>query len=274
VALAAIDALRPLTQQVLGRPSLEGVAVAPFAGMTVVLAAVSITSEHASQMRLGASSVASSEPEATVVAVIDALTKPLRPAMGERPRPSDRRTRFEGLRRQHERLVRLDANAPLPAPRQIMPDEPGEDIDASGEPSAAQIDTVDAPPPPPPEPPPPIEGGHDVISDMSEIRPEPEGGAASMMREEARSEGGGVPAARPMPRASLEDQFYRRLAVTGIKVHIRCRDGHEIPTAVVKDFGPYSLLIEADGLTQLVFKHAIIAIRPYGPLPPEHTVPS
>ena len=93
-----------------------------------------------------------------------------------------------------------------------------------------------------------------------------------MMREEAKSEG--LPPARSMPRASLEDQFYRRLAVTGVKVHIRCRDGHEIPTAVVKDFGPYSLLIEADGLTQLVFKHAIIAIRPYGPLPPEHTVPS
>jgi sRNA-binding regulator protein Hfq len=296
VALAAVDALRPLTQHVLGRPSLEGVVVTPLAGMTVVLAAVSVTTEQTSQMRIGSSAVTSSEPEAVVAAVIDAVTKPARPAMGERPRPTDRRTRFEGLRRQHERLAHLDPNAALPTPRRLPVDEPAESgaLEDGGADAVEAFETA-----PPPEGPPPIAGAHDVaavhahggpgevadtprderesdadvIRDLSEIRPEPEGGAASMMRDEARSEVG-APATRPMPRASLEDQFYRRLAVTGIKVHIRCRDGHEIPTAVVKDFGPYSLLVEADGLIQLVFKHAIIAIRPYGPLPPEHTVPS
>jgi sRNA-binding regulator protein Hfq len=67
----------------------------------------------------------------------------------------------------------------------------------------------------------------------------------------------------------MEDAFYRRLVVSAAPVHIRCRDGYEIPAAVVKDFGTYSLLIEANGIQELVFKHGIIAVRPYGPIPQE-----
>ncbi len=285
VALAAIDALRPLAQRIVGRPALEGLTVVPFAGLTVVLAAISLTSDRASQLRIGSSAVTSSELEAVVGAVIDALTKPARPAMGDRRPPPDRRTRFEGLRRQHERLVRLDPNVSLPAPSAPVGEESDQDAGPDEYPPTAEMETSEATPGGSDAP---IAGAHDVaaapavarppssadvIGDLSQIRPEPEGGAATMMREDARGEVSS-PAARPMPRTSLEDQFYRRLAVTAAKVHIRCRDGHEIPTAVVKDFGPYSLLVEADGVTQLVFKHAIIAIRPYGPLPPEHTVPS
>jgi len=42
---------------------------------------------------------------------------------------------------------------------------------------------------------------------------------------------------------------------------------------VVKEFGTYSLLVEVNGVVELIFKHGIIAIRPYGPLPPETGTP-
>ncbi len=72
-------------------------------------------------------------------------------------------------------------------------------------------------------------------------------------------------------RGGLEDEFYRRLIQSGAAVHIRCRDGYEIPEAVVRDFGTYSLLVEARGIEELIFKHAIISIRPRSALP--HEVP-
>jgi len=76
---------------------------------------------------------------------------------------------------------------------------------------------------------------------------------------------------RAAGRGGLEDDFYRRLIQSGVVVHIRCRDGYEIPEAVVKDFGTYSLLVEARGIEELVFKHAIISIRPRSAL--AHEVP-
>jgi sRNA-binding regulator protein Hfq len=77
-----------------------------------------------------------------------------------------------------------------------------------------------------------------------------------------------------MPRLSFEDSFYRRLVATGVAVHIRCRDGYEIPAAMIKDFGTYALMVEVNGIQEMVFKHGIISIRPYGPLPPEGMPPS
>jgi sRNA-binding regulator protein Hfq len=92
------------------------------------------------------------------------------------------------------------------------------------------------------------------------------------MREDIRHD---VPAAgKPAPRLSFEDAFYRRLVATGVPVHIRCRDGYEIPTAIVRDFGTYAVMVEVNGVQEMVFKHGIISIRPYGPLPPESLSPS
>jgi len=87
------------------------------------------------------------------------------------------------------------------------------------------------------------------------------------MREELRADG---PSASKGPgRLSVEDAFYRRLVAAGAPVYIRCRDGYEIPSAIVRDYGTYSLMVEVNGIQELVFKHGIIAIRPYGPLPPD-----
>ena len=112
----------------------------------------------------------------------------------------------------------------------------------------------------------------DTIHDLAEIRPEREGGALTMVRDEIRADS--QAASKAAPRLSVEDAFYRRLVATGAPVHIRCRDGYEIPTAIIRDFGTYSLMVEVNGVQELVFKHGIIAIRPYGPLPPESMPPS
>jgi sRNA-binding regulator protein Hfq len=112
----------------------------------------------------------------------------------------------------------------------------------------------------------------DVIRDITEIRPELQGGAATVMREEYRHDGSTV--TKAPPKTSMEDAFYRRLVNAGAPVYIRCRDGYEIPSAVVRDYGTYCLMVEVNGIHELVFKHGIIAIRPYSQLPPETGTPS
>ncbi|MDR7486647.1 MAG: hypothetical protein QN187_15120 [Armatimonadota bacterium] len=253
VALATVDALRPLADRAGGRPQLEGLTVMPFAGATVVLAAVSLVGARGTLMRVGAETVSASEGEAVVGAVLDAMRKPIRPAAQPDGIRTDRRRQFEGLRRHYERLIRMEAPVPPPAPLESAPPTP--EAGGTGEVRAAG----EAPQP------------ADVLQAMTEIRPEPEGGAPTAMREDIRSEG--AAGVKSGPRYSMEDAFYRRLVSAGVPVHIRCRDGYEIPTAIVRDFGTYSLMVEVNGVVELVFKHGIIAIRPYGPLPPE-TPPS
>ncbi|MDR7417755.1 MAG: hypothetical protein QN178_02470 [Armatimonadota bacterium] len=234
VALATLDALRPLIERAGSRPSLEGLQIVPFAGAAVVLAAVVLASEHASVLRVGSETVRGSEAEAVVGAVLDAVRKPVRGIVQSEPRRVDRQRRFHGLRRHYEQMMRAGGDEPTPT--------------VTG--GAAPVQD------------------EDTIQSLAEIRPEREGGASVVMREDIRPEG--QPAGgRSLPRPSMEDAFYRRLVTTGAPVHIRCRDGYEIPAAVIKDFGTYSLLIEANGIQELVFKHGILAIRPYGPLPSE-----
>lgn len=250
VAAAAIEALRPLAQRSGSKPSLEGLTLMPFAGATVALAAISMASERASLLHVGAAVVSTSETEAVVGAVLDAVRKPVRPverAGGVRP---DRKHQIEGLRQHYERLIRRDG-------------EPAGVAEPAGKPGPAGTSEpvgVAAP------------SAHDHDQKLADIRPEREGGAAIVTHDEIR--GDAQSAAKSAPRASVEDAFYRRLVATGAPVHIRCRDGYEIPTGVVKEFGTYSLLVEVNGVQELVFKHGIIAIRPYGPLPPESGTPS
>ncbi len=275
VALATVEALRPLIERAGYRPALEGLTLMPFAGATVALAAVSLASDRASLLQVGADAVVASEPEAVVGAVIDAVQKPPR-LIGTPGRVrSDRRQQFEGLRAHYERLIRSEAGTRQSAPAleaAAAPVEAGEggpeqDQSAAGESWQGESQSGAAGPS--------VSGGAaagDVIRDVSEIRPERQGGAATVMREDIRAEG--ATGTKAPPRPSVEDAFYRRLVATGAPVYIRCRDGYEIPTAIVRDFGTYSLLIEVNGMQELVFKHGIIAIRPYGPLPPESGTPS
>jgi len=261
VALATIEALRPIIERSGYRPSLEGLTLMPFAGATVALAAVSLASVRTSALHVGAEAVVASEAEAVVGAVLDATRKPSRP-VSPSGRPgkvrADRREQFEGIRQHYERLIRQDAGATAPpTPLEGEPPQsemPGPGGDLPGYVSGPSVATLPAPSP------------GDVIRDLTEIRPERQGGAP-VMREELRADG---PSASKGPgRLSVEDAFYRRLVAAGAPVYIRCRDGYEIPSAVVRDYGTYSLMVEVNGIQELVFKHGIIAIRPYGPLPPD-----
>ncbi len=264
VALATLEALRPIIERSGYRPSLEGLMLLPFAGASVALAAVSLATERATALRVGAEAVVASEAEAAVGAVIDAVGKPSRtisPGLPARVR-TDRRQQFEGLRQHYERLIRQDPGAASPLTPLGESSEhmtPGSGDEAPGLASGPSVATL---------PPPPQGAREDVIGDLTEIRPERLGGAP-LMREELRADGPAVAKTAGAGRLSIEDAFYRRLVAAGAPVYIRCRDGYEIPSAIVRDYGTYSLMVEVNGIQELVFKHGIIAIRPYAPLPPE-----
>jgi sRNA-binding regulator protein Hfq len=280
VALATLDALRPLIERSGHRASLEGLLALPFAGTSIVVAAVSLATERASTLHVGAEPVVTGEGEAAVGAILDAVAKsPRAGGMRYEARSrGDRRRQFEGLRQHYERLIRQGpAGTTPPASLGPSPERAGgPDDQARGLATGPSVATLPAPPQTSPGAWPGIEASEavgtagwsdEIVSDLSEIRPERQGGA-SVMREELRADG---PAAKGAPtgRLSVEDAFYRRLVAAGAPVYIRCRDGYEIPSAIVRDYGTYSLMVEVNGIQELVFKHGIIAIRPYGPLPPE-----
>ncbi len=63
-------------------------------------------------------------------------------------------------------------------------------------------------------------------------------------------------------RLSIEEVLYQSLIANRTPVHIRCRGGYELRCAVVRDIDTHSVLVEIDGVTELVYKHAILSIRP------------
>jgi RNA chaperone Hfq len=137
--------------------------------------------------------------------------------------------------------------------------------------SAIPTPPVVGPPSDPPlctSDPPPVDGLSqadvnpvDILEDLREIRPEQKGGAAVAAHHESSRVGGA--SMRP-GRQVVEDEFFQPLIEARTPVHVRCRDGYEIPRAVLREVGTYTLLVEADGATELVYKHAIISIRPAG----------
>ncbi|MDR7482595.1 MAG: hypothetical protein QN183_03480 [Armatimonadota bacterium] len=274
VALATVEALRPLAERGGFRPALEGLTLTAFAGVTVALAAVSLASHRGTLLHVGAETVDASEAEAVVAAVIDAARKPQRARPAQPLRP-DRRRQVEGLRQHYERLIRGPALA-AGRPAAASPDAAetaatwATAVTLGAEPPADQVGAGErvqaAPPAAPPEP-----VAEDVVRDMREIRPERQGGAPTVMREEARTDGP-TPGRSAVGKLSVEDAFYRRLVLSAAPVHIRCRDGYELPSAIVREYGTYSLIVEVNGVQELLFKHGIIAIRPHGPLPPDPDV--
>jgi sRNA-binding regulator protein Hfq len=99
----------------------------------------------------------------------------------------------------------------------------------------------------------------DVLNDLREIRPEEKGGAVLAAHDNAR-----VGVAPRTGRQAIEDEYFAPLIERRTPVHIRCRDGYELSHAVVRDVGTYTLVVETDGTTELLYKHAIISVRPAG----------
>lgn len=261
VAQATLEAMGKVLADAGWKAALESVVIIPFAGVPVALVGITLAppgraAPEGVQVQVGSDVVRQSETEAVVNATLRALGQATEE---EAPRARDRWGRMEAFRTQYHRLIRVpEATLAGPAPPVPAPPTAG---GGSGE--GEDNGTLNEPGPAAPDP-----DVHDTITSVHEIRPEIEGGATMSTREEPfRAESG-----RPAGRGGLEDDFYRRLMQSGVVVHIRCRDGYEIPEAVVKDFGTYSLLVAARNVEELVFKHAIISIRPRYPLP--HEVPA
>ncbi len=279
VAQATLEAMSKVLEDVGWKAALESVAIMPFAGVQVALVGIALApprgaAAEASLVQVGGEVVRLSETEAVVKATLRALGQ----MTEEEPsRPRDRWSRMEEMRAQYHRLIRLPQGPPpLPAggPRETpaggaveYPPSVAPQVNMPLEMSPPMQPVAPVVAPPTAAPPARATPVEDVIAGIEEIRPEAEGGAVVSTREEPyRAESG-----RAAGRGGLEDDFYRRLIQSGAVVHIRCRDGYEIPEAAVKDFGTYSLLVEARGIEELVFKHAIISIRPRSSLP--HEVP-
>ncbi|MDQ7828584.1 MAG: RNA chaperone Hfq [Armatimonadota bacterium] len=292
-AQAALAAVRPVLEALGWRPALEAATVMPFGGTQVALAAVTLAGGGAlnarGQVHIGAVAVSGSETEAVVRAVLRAVG-----TTDDLPEPPrDRRERMEALRAHYHRLIRLpeagevaaaaeEESLPEPPPA-VSASEAGPEPAPDAPPQAAT--PADVPPQAATEAPAvpgrpsvswvsggadpagaPSAGASTGAAGLQEIRPEVEGGAVMATREEPQQRVEAV--SRPPARhGALEDDFYRRLVHSGVPVHIRCRDGYEIPDGIVKDFGTYCLLVESQGVEELLFKHAILTIRPHRPVP-------
>jgi hypothetical protein len=69
-----------------------------------------------------------------------------------------------------------------------------------------------------------------------------------------------VPPPASVPRADPEDAFCRTLLEERIPVHVRCQDGYEIRSAIIREVHPYAVLVQtADGL-ELFMKRNLISI--------------
>lgn len=260
VVQATLEAMRPVLEEVGWKAHPESVAIVPFAGVRVALVGISLSSPRgapaAPQVHVGGEVVRLSETEAVVRAALRALGQ----VIEEEPPPAagDRWSRLEAIRTHYHRLISLPQSA-APTPEQVEAQAESAAGELPGHPDQAPQVTGATPDGAPAG----AMESVDVVENVREIRPETEGGAAVSTREEPyRAEAGRVGG-----RGSMEDDYYRRLIQSGAAVHIRCRDGYEIPEAVVKDFGTYSVMIEARGVEELVFKHAIISLRPRAALP-------
>lgn len=71
-----------------------------------------------------------------------------------------------------------------------------------------------------------------------------------------------VRALTPIPsgRADVEDAFYGALLAERASVHLRCVDGYEIPSAVVRDVSADALLVDTPDGLELLLKRSVISI--------------
>ena len=245
LVMATVDAARSVLDAEHRRVTLQQVSTTTCMDRPVVLVGISAQTPRGPEVFVGAAPQRRGAPEAAVHAALDAVAKWIRHASfgGSAPAAGgDRRAHLEAMRH------RLHAGA-VPRGEWPLPSDPSADPDVPTPPS------VNGPEDPGLMDP-------DVLEDLQEIRPEQRGGAAVTAHQEGSRVGVAPPAAEPQP---LEDGFYASLVKARTPVHIRCRDGYEVVQAVLRDVGPSALLVEAGGATELLYKHAIISVRPLAP---------
>lgn len=73
-----------------------------------------------------------------------------------------------------------------------------------------------------------------------------------------------APISRPQAESGSgpEEIFYQALLAEETPVHLRCRDGYEVPSAIVRDVSAYALLVETLDGVELFLKRNVISISP------------
>ena len=75
--------------------------------------------------------------------------------------------------------------------------------------------------------------------------------------------------------ASLQDTYLAEIRRQGVPVTVYLVNGFQL-RGIVKGFDPFTILIEFERKTHLIYKHAVSAIPPQGPFagPPPQVPPS
>ncbi len=266
VAAATVDAVRDALEPAQRHVSVQRAASVTFLDQPVTLVGISVSTPRGPETYVG-TGWQEEMPEVAVSAVLDAVTRwLLRAAFAAgTPRPEDRREQLEAMRHFVRAAERGGAARggvlQFPAADSAEEAPAGEDPEMASEmagdaPEASSFEPSDAEPGEVPETSVPGPGPDD--SPGPEKSSEERGGAAMSVHQEP-ARGGFVP---PRGRTTtMEETFYQSLVEAKTPVHLRCRDGYELPRAVVKDISTYTMLVETPKGTELVFKHAIISIR-------------
>jgi sRNA-binding regulator protein Hfq len=264
LAAAAIDAARAIVDPVHRRITVHQVSLTTCMDRPLVLVGITAGGPRGPEAFVGAAFQREGASDAAVTAALDAVTKwLLQASFGglEAGMQGDRRAHLEAMRH-FARAGGQSRPDSLPSPEPAS--GPGESTGAAWAPPPPAINASRPVEPSRVEPSrggTVIPGDLDSIGDLREIRPEQRGGAAMAAHREGSRVG---LTATPPGRHTVEDEFLQPLIQRRIPAHIRCRDGYEIHHAILREVGTYTLLVEADGATELVYKHAIISIRPTG----------
>jgi sRNA-binding regulator protein Hfq len=295
LAGATIDAVRGALGPAYRPVILEQVSLTTFLDRPAALVGVSLNTPRGPRTAIGAALEEDGLSDAVIVAVLDGVTKLLLQAARtpvNMPQAGDRRAQLDAMRhfmRAAERPGLLDApersdaahtsaGGEGMAPETAAGDPESDAENPQAEPSAralipsgtealvGAVQGIVLALTPRPSRATVAQGGpggtlsddEDMLQDLNQIRPQEKGGSDMAVQQEPSRAGVVPPRAG---RSSMEDSFYQGLVEARTPVHLRCRDGYEIPHATLRDVGTYTLLVDTRGGTELVFKHAIISIR-------------
>jgi sRNA-binding regulator protein Hfq len=258
LAAAAIAAVRDALDVPHADLALDRVGVVTFLDRPVVLVAVSAGAAGEPETYVGAAFDDAAAPaagvapdetaEPVIAATLDAVTRwLLRAAFVDDVPRLPRRERLEAMRHfvldAAEPGVRHETASRITPVHALPPRHPGGPRNGQSRVDQAMPARESDP------------GHGGAAAPMSSLT---RGGSAMGLQHDTPDVGSGMRAGRA---AGVEDGFYRSLVVERTPVHLRCRDGYEVPRAVVRDAGTYALLVETPDGLELFFKHAIISIR-------------
>lgn len=295
LAAATIDAVRAALGPAYRRAVLEQVSLTTFLDRPAALVGVSLNTPRGPVTAIGAALEEDGVSDAVIAAVLDGMMKLLlqtAPIPVDVPWAGDRRAQLDAMRhfmRAAERPGLRDVSersdaAPASAGQEDTAPESAAGDSQSGAENPQAEPSARAPIPSDAEalvgavrgivlaltpglgaatvaqagPGGAVSDDEDVLQDLNQIRPQEKGGTDMAVQQEPSRAGIVPPRAG---RSSMEDSFYQGLVEARTPVHLRCRDGYEIPHAILRDVGTYTLLVETRGGTELIFKHAIISIR-------------